>query len=84
MKKFHRINGKVIWINPNHVRFVEQNPDTTLIFEDGQRLLVREDLPDTLQLLEQRIVSIASDSQSDSQSISQAETTQMMETRPWS
>lgn len=75
MKKFHRINGKAIWINPDHVRFVEENPDTTLIFADGQRLLVSEGVEQVLEALSTKTISILENKN---------DNTPKLETHPWS
>ena len=37
-----RLNGQKFLINPDHIRSVEQKPDTIIGFEDGQFLMVKE------------------------------------------
>lgn len=37
-----RLNGQKFLINPDHIRSVEQTPDTIIGFEDGQVLMVKE------------------------------------------
>lgn len=38
-----QLNGKVYYVNPHHIEYVELNPDTTLIMLSGKRLIVKED-----------------------------------------
>ena len=47
-----RLDGKVYYVNPHQIEYVESNPDTTLIMMSGKRLVVREDY----QTLFKRIV----------------------------
>lgn len=44
MIEVSKINGKVVMVNPDLIRFIEATPDTVLTFTDGERLMVR-DLP---------------------------------------
>jgi flagellar protein FlbD len=43
MVEVTRLDGKVYYVNPHQVEYVECNPDTTLIMTSGKRLVVRED-----------------------------------------
>ena len=52
MVEVTRLDGKVYYVNPHQIEYVESNPDTTLIMASGKRLVVREDY----QTLFQRIV----------------------------
>jgi flagellar protein FlbD len=52
MVEVTRLDGKVYYVNPHQIEYVESNPDTTLIMVSGKRLVVREDY----QTLFQRIV----------------------------
>jgi flagellar protein FlbD len=36
-----KLNGMVVFVNPDLIRFVEQSPDTLLVFGDGKTLLVK-------------------------------------------
>jgi flagellar protein FlbD len=36
-----KLNGTVVFVNPDLIRFVESSPDTILIFGDGKTLLVK-------------------------------------------
>ncbi len=38
-----RLDGKVFYVNPHQIEYIETNPDTTLIMLSGKRLVVRED-----------------------------------------
>lgn len=38
-----RLDGKVFYVNPHQIEYIESNPDTTLIMLSGKRLVVRED-----------------------------------------
>jgi flagellar protein FlbD len=38
-----RLDGKVFYVNPHQIEYIESNPDTTLIMLSGKRLIVRED-----------------------------------------
>jgi len=40
-----RLDGKVYYVNPHQIEYVESNPDTTLVMLSGKRLVVREDYP---------------------------------------
>lgn len=42
MIEVSRLNGELIHVNPDLLRWVEAKPDTTLCFTDGQCLVVRE------------------------------------------
>jgi flagellar protein FlbD len=52
MVEVTRLDGKVYYVNPHQIEYIESNPDTTLIMASGKRLVVREDY----QILFQRIV----------------------------
>ena len=53
MVEVTRLDGKVYYVNPHQIEYVESNPDTTLIMVSGKRLVVREGY----QILFQRIVA---------------------------
>ena len=38
-----RLDGKVFYVNPHQIEYIESNPDTTLIMLSGKRLVVRDD-----------------------------------------
>ncbi|MGI6208370.1 MAG: flagellar FlbD family protein [Anaerolineae bacterium] len=37
-----RLDGSTIYVNADHIRTVEANPDTVIAFADGKRLVVAE------------------------------------------
>jgi len=39
-----RLNGKPIVVNAELIRSVEENPDTTIMFVNGDHILVRESM----------------------------------------
>ena len=43
MVKVTKLGGKVIYVNPHQIEYIETNPDTTLIMLSGKRLVVQED-----------------------------------------
>ena len=57
MVQLHRMNGTPVWVNADHIRFVEKLPDTTLTFSDGNRFVVREGLEEVLLLMSRRELS---------------------------
>ena len=38
-----RLDGRIFYVNPHQIEYMESNPDTTLIMLSGKRLIVRED-----------------------------------------
>lgn len=52
MIELTRLDGRMFYLNPHQIEYVELNPDTTLIMLSGKRLVVREDY----QVLFQRII----------------------------
>lgn len=42
MIELTRLNGAKIFVNPNHIRFIEMCPETLLTFFDGKTLMVKE------------------------------------------
>jgi flagellar protein FlbD len=43
MVEVTRLDGKIYYVNPHQIEYIERNPDTTLIMLSGKRLVVRED-----------------------------------------
>lgn len=43
MVEVTRLGGKVFYVNPHLIEYIETNPDTTLIMLSGKRLVVQED-----------------------------------------
>ena len=42
MIKLTRINQAEFFLNPDHIKLIEENPDTTIQLMNGERLLVSE------------------------------------------
>lgn len=42
MIEITQLNGKVYYVNPHMIEYIERNPDTTLIMLSGKRLVVLE------------------------------------------
>lgn len=42
MIELTRLNGTTVFVNPDHIRYVEICPDTLITFADGKTLLVKE------------------------------------------
>jgi flagellar protein FlbD len=43
MIEITQLNGKVYYVNPHMIEYIERNPDTTLIMLSGKHLVARED-----------------------------------------
>lgn len=52
MIKLTRINQAEFFLNPDHIKLIEENPDTTIQLMNDERLLVRE----TAEVVIDRIV----------------------------
>lgn len=52
MIKLTRINQAEFFLNPDHIKLIEENPDTTIQLMNGERLLVSE----TAEVVIERIV----------------------------
>lgn len=50
-----RLNGSVLAINNDLIRYAEATPDTTLTLMDGEKLVVRESLAELVRLVEQQV-----------------------------
>lgn len=48
MLKLTRLNNHTVAINPDHITWVEETPDTTLSFINGEKLMVRESLDELI------------------------------------
>jgi flagellar protein FlbD len=44
-----RLDGKVFYLNPHQIEYVECNPDTTLVMLSGKHLVVRESYEQVLE-----------------------------------
>ena len=47
-----RMGGKEVLVNEDWLEWVEENPDTTLVFASGTKLLVKESVAQVLGLME--------------------------------
>ena len=44
-----KLNGSMVYVNPDLIRFVETAPDTILIFTDNTTLMVKESPKDVIE-----------------------------------
>ena len=44
-----RLDGKVYYVNPHQIEYIECNPDTTLVMLSGKRLIVSESYDQVLE-----------------------------------
>lgn len=44
-----RLNGQPFIMNAEKIRTVEKTPDTVICCEDGERLMVKEELPEVIR-----------------------------------
>lgn len=44
-----KLNGSVVYVNPDLIRFLETTPDTILTFIDNTTLMVREQPKDLIE-----------------------------------
>lgn len=51
MIEVKRINGDVIYINPEHIHSIEPKPDTMVTFTDGRTLLVKDSVEEVIERL---------------------------------
>lgn len=49
MLKLTRLNNNTVAINPDHIGWVEANPDTTLSLLNGEKILVKETLDELIE-----------------------------------
>ena len=42
MIEITRLDGFKYYVNPHHIEYIENNPDTTLVMLSGKRLIVKE------------------------------------------
>lgn len=42
MIELNKLNGTLVLVNPDLIRFVESTPDTVLTFIDGEKMMVRD------------------------------------------
>ncbi len=44
-----RLDGKVYYVNPHQIEYIECNPDTTLVMLSGKHLIVSESYGEVLE-----------------------------------
>ncbi len=44
MLELHQLNGETVWINPDKIKMIFKSPDTTLVFTDDSRMIVRDSI----------------------------------------
>lgn len=44
MLELKRLNGEVIWINPDQIKMIFKSPDTTVVFMDDSRITVKNEV----------------------------------------
>lgn len=49
MIKLTRLNGEAFVMNAEKIRYVEQTPDTVICSDTGEKLMVRESLPEVMR-----------------------------------
>lgn len=49
MLKLTRLNHQEVAINPDHISWVDSNPDTTLFLIGGEKILVRESVDELIE-----------------------------------
>jgi flagellar protein FlbD len=42
MIKVTRLNGSELWVNQDHIQFLEKTPETVLSLTDGKKVTVKE------------------------------------------
>ena len=46
-----RINGSKLFVNPDSILWIETNPDTSITFLNGVKIIVKEPLDDVLKII---------------------------------
>ena len=49
MIKLSRLNGTEVWINQDHIHFLERTPETVLSMSDGKKVTVKETPEEVIQ-----------------------------------
>jgi len=45
MIELTQLSGKVFWLNPHQIEYIETTPDTMIVMLSGKRIVVKEDVP---------------------------------------
>ena len=48
MIKVTRLNGSELWVNQDHIQFLEKTPETVLSLSDGKKVTVKESTEDVI------------------------------------
>ena len=51
MIKVTRLNGSELWVNQDHIQFLERTPETVLSLTDGKKVTVKEAPADVIALV---------------------------------
>ena len=49
MIELHRLNFEKVFVNPDLIRFIEEKPDVTLTFLNGEKLVVKNSPKEILE-----------------------------------
>jgi flagellar protein FlbD len=53
MIKVTKLNGTGYYINPHQIEYIEINPDTTLVMLSGKTHIVREEVDEVLERIDE-------------------------------
>lgn len=51
MIKVTRLNNSELYVNPHQIEFAEKTPDTVVTMVSGKKIIVRETIPELLELI---------------------------------
>ena len=51
MIKVTRLNGSEVWVNQDHIQFLERTPETVLSLTDGKKITVKETPDEVIALV---------------------------------
>jgi flagellar protein FlbD len=51
MIKVTRLNGSELWVNQDHIQFLERTPETVLSLTDGKKITVKESPDEVISLV---------------------------------
>jgi flagellar protein FlbD len=49
MIQVSRLDGRIYYLNPHQIEYMESNPDTTLVMLSGKRVVVKESVDDVIE-----------------------------------
>lgn len=44
-----RLNGQEVYVNADHILFLEKSPDTVLTLQNGKKVMVKESIPEVIE-----------------------------------